>query len=61
MVGRTLPIWKHFAQRPYLFAFFDKIQFYQMSDEQLASLCAEYNAGRHQISITEDTFDTTSC
>ncbi|XP_072046424.1 uncharacterized protein [Amphiura filiformis] len=61
LVGRTLPIWNNFPEgnsaTPHLFRFFDKIQFYHVSDEELEDIRTRYKVGEFTINITNDTFN----
>ena len=63
LVGRTLPIWNNFPKgidaTPHLFRFFDKIQFYHVSDEELLEIRGKYKAGQYTINISDDTFNIT--
>jgi len=64
LVGRTLPIWsqvrapRQFTQgKPWLLRFFDQIQFYRVSPEELLAMRAEFVRGRCDIGIEDTTFD----
>ncbi len=67
LVGRTLPIWnKHLKNpqfqdgSPWLLRFFDQIQYYPVSEQELDQLRDQFRAGRLKIRIDEGTFDFAS-
>lgn len=64
-VGRTTQIWNHRhplvaqgfdPEHPWLLRFFDRIQWYPVSSEELTDLRADMAAGRGQVEITDGTF-----
>jgi urea carboxylase len=62
-VGRTVQMWNTYRTtrdfvpgRPWLLRFFDQLQFYPVSADELLSLRADFLAGKHSLDITEDTF-----
>ena len=64
-VGRTTQIWNHRhplvaqgfdPEHPWLLRFFDRIQWYPVSAEELSDLRADMAAGRGQVEITDGTF-----
>ncbi|WP_135453441.1 5-oxoprolinase/urea amidolyase family protein [Mycobacterium sp. DL99] len=64
-VGRTTQIWNHRhplvaqgfePEHPWLLRFFDRIQWYPVSAEELLDLRADMAAGRGQVEITDGTF-----
>lgn len=64
LVGRTLPIWNKYlknqqfaAGEPWLLRFFDQVQYYPVTEDELTQLRADFRAGRHRILIEEETFD----
>lgn len=64
LVGRTLPIWNKYlknqqfaAGEPWLLRFFDQVQYYPVTEDELTQLRADFRAGRHRIEIEEETFD----
>ncbi|TYP79195.1 urea carboxylase [Paenibacillus methanolicus] len=63
-VGRTIQMWNKlrttasFASgKPWLLRFFDQIQFYPVSAEELLVLREDFLRGRYEADITETTFD----
>ncbi|RVW01626.1 urea carboxylase [Rhodococcus spongiicola] len=63
LVGRTVPIWSGYRQRPpfepgkpWLFRFFDRIVWEPVTPEQLEEARAESRAGRFHADISEGTF-----
>ncbi len=62
-VGRTIQVWNRFrrtglfAEHPWSLRFFDRIQWYPVSAEELLDMRAEVAAGRGQVEITEGVFD----
>ncbi len=62
-VGRTIQVWNRFhhtglfAEHPWSLRFFDRIQWYPVSAEELLEMRAEVEAGRGEVEITEGTFD----
>lgn len=57
-VGRTTQVWNRYGagEKPWLLNFFDRIQWYPVSPEELAELRAEMAAGRGHVDITEGEF-----
>lgn len=64
-VGRTTQIWNHRhplaaqgfdPEHPWLLRFFDRIQWYPVSADELLDLRADMAAGRGQVEITDGTF-----
>ncbi|PLS05444.1 urea carboxylase [Neobacillus cucumis] len=62
-VGRTVQVWnrlretKNFqADKPWLLRFFDQIQFYPVSAEELLEMREDFLRGRFEVNITETTF-----
>ncbi|OMC41277.1 urea amidolyase [Mycobacterium sp. GA-1841] len=64
-VGRTTQIWNHRhplaaqgfdPEHPWLLRFFDRIQWYPVSPEELLDLRADMAAGRGHVDITDGTF-----
>jgi urea carboxylase len=62
-VGRTIQMWNTYrttrdfvAGRPWLLRFFDQLQFYPVSADELVAMRADFLAGKHKLDITEDTF-----
>ncbi|MFZ4842674.1 urea carboxylase [Mycetocola saprophilus] len=62
LVGRTVPIWSRyrrgglFAENPWALRFFDRIEWYPVSPEELTELRAETAAGRGHFETEEGTF-----
>ena len=65
LVGRTTQVWNHRhplpaagfdAEHPWLLRFFDRIQWYPVSAEELSDLRADTAAGRGDIDITDGVF-----
>ncbi|GAA4972181.1 urea carboxylase [Pseudonocardia tropica] len=63
LVGRTIPIWSGYRQRPpfepgtpWLLRFFDRIRWYSVSPDELAEQRAAFAAGRARPEITEGEF-----
>jgi len=60
-VGRTIPIWnryqvtKHF-QKPWLLRFFDQIKWFPVSQDELATMRAQFLTGEYTIKVEETTF-----
>ncbi|MCV7192968.1 5-oxoprolinase/urea amidolyase family protein [Mycolicibacterium brumae] len=64
-VGRTTQVWNHRhpqpaggfeAEHPWLLRFFDRIQWYPVSAEELTDLRADTAAGRGRVNITDGQF-----
>lgn len=62
-VGRTVQMWNRLRQtqsfkdnKPWLLRFFDQIQFYPVSDEELLSMREDFPRGRFDVEVTETTF-----
>ena len=60
LVGRTLPIWNKFVKNPYfekdkpwLLRFFDQVQYYQVSDDELEQMREKFAVGDFDIDIEE--------
>ncbi|WP_201008068.1 urea carboxylase [Paenibacillus glycanilyticus] len=63
-VGRTIQMWNKLrstesfkAGKPWLLRFFDQIQFYPVTAEELLQLREDFPRGRFEADITETTFD----
>jgi urea carboxylase len=62
-VGRTTQVWNRFrrsglfAERPWALRFFDRIEWYPVSAEELLDLRAGTEAGRGPVDVTEGVFD----
>ncbi|AZN41863.1 urea carboxylase [Paenibacillus albus] len=63
-VGRTIQMWNHLNResasfesgKPWLLRFFDQIQFYPVSADELLQLREDFTRGRFEADITETTF-----
>jgi urea carboxylase len=62
-VGRTIQVWNRFrraglfADQPWSLRFFDQIEWYPVSAEELLDLRAETDAGRGHVAVTDGWFD----
>jgi urea carboxylase len=62
-VGRTTQVWNRFrrtglfAEQPWSLRFFDQIEWYPVSAEELLHLRAETDAGRGHVEVTDGWFD----
>lgn len=67
LVGRTIPIWDTYgnipeshrgapAEKPWLLRFFDRVQFYLVSDDELQMLRERYTRGDLVLDIEDGTF-----
>ena len=62
-VGRTTQVWNRFrraglfAEQPWALRFFDRIEWYPVSAEELLDLRAETEAGRGHVDVTDGWFD----
>ncbi|GEK58400.1 urea carboxylase [Marinococcus halophilus] len=63
-VGRTIQMWNRLQAtesfepgKPWLLRFFDQIQYYPVSHEELTELREDFLRGRFEADITETTFD----
>jgi urea carboxylase len=62
-VGRTTQVWNRFrraglfAEQPWALRFFDQVQWYPVSAEELLDLRAETEAGRGHVDVTDGWFD----
>lgn len=62
LVGRTVPIWNShlknpvFGDEPWLLKFFDQVQFYPMSEQDLTEYRADFAAGRVGVEIAHEPF-----
>jgi urea carboxylase len=62
-VGRTTQVWNRFrkaglfAEQPWSLRFFDQIEWYPVSAEELLELREETDAGRGQVAVTDGWFD----
>src|SRR6185437_5058741 len=63
LVGRTTQVWNRyqraglFAEQPWALRFFDQIEWYPVSAEELLDLRAETEAGRGHVDVTDGWFD----
>ncbi|WPC72653.1 urea carboxylase [Vibrio porteresiae] len=60
-VGRTLQMWNRYRRtqeftQPWLLRFFDQIQFYEVSAEELLDIRAKHPLGQYPLKIEETTF-----
>jgi len=62
-VGRTVQMWNRWrvtpefeAGRPWLLRFFDQIRFYEVSEEELLRIRADFPLGRYRLKIEEQQF-----
>lgn len=62
-VGRTIQVWNRLREtesfqggKPWLLRFFDQIQFYPVSADELLEMREDFPRGRFEIDITETTF-----
>ncbi|MBZ5733462.1 urea carboxylase [Nocardioides sp. TRM66260-LWL] len=66
LIGRTVPIWNRhrwgaagrglFAEHPWALRFFDRLEWYPVSAEELLELRAETEAGRAEVDTVDGTF-----
>jgi len=62
-VGRTTQVWNRFrrtglfAEQPWALRFFDQVEWYPVSAEELLDLRAETEAGRGHVDVTDGWFD----
>lgn len=63
-VGRTVQVWNRLREtksfhdgKPWLLRFFDQIQFYPVSAEELLVMREDFSRGRFEVDITETTFN----
>ena len=63
LVGRTLPIWNKFLKNPvfengepWLLKFFDRVRYYEVSEEELTAQREAFREGRLAIRIEEEDF-----
>ena len=63
LVGRTLPIWNKFLKNPvftngepWLLKFFDRVRYYEVSEEELTAQREAFREGRLTLRIEEDYF-----
>lgn len=64
-VGRTIQMWNRYRQtevftKPWLLRFFDQIQFYPVTEDELTELRRDFVLGRFQPKIEETTFNLQS-
>ncbi|MBW9259753.1 MAG: urea carboxylase [Candidatus Thiodiazotropha sp. (ex. Lucinisca nassula)] len=63
-VGRTLQMWNRYKQtaafeKPWLLRFFDQIRFYEVSEDELATIRKDFPQGRYPIKVEESQFSLT--
>ncbi len=62
LVGRTIPIWNTeqnmpgFCEAPWLLRLFDRIQFEQVSEDELEAIREEMHSGKYKVRIEPGTF-----
>jgi urea carboxylase len=63
LVGRTLPIWNKFLKNPvfdkgepWLLKFFDRVRYYEVSEEELTAQREAFREGRLAIRVEEEDF-----
>lgn len=63
LVGRTLPIWNKFLKNPifkdgepWLLKFFDRVRYYEVTEEELTAQREAFREGRLSLRIEEDYF-----
>ena len=64
LIGRTLPIWNKFLKNrafengePWLLKFFDQVQYYEVSEDELTVMREDFREGRLLPDIVEETFE----
>src|SRR5690606_13486679 len=64
LVGRTLPIWNKFLKNPvfqngerWLLKFFDRVRYYEVTEEELTQQREAFREGRLIIRIEEEDFN----
>ena len=64
LIGRTLPIWNTFLKNrafengePWLLKFFDQVQYYPVSEDELTQMRDDFRHGRLLPDVTETVFD----
>ncbi|HTH94560.1 MAG TPA: urea carboxylase, partial [Rhodocyclaceae bacterium] len=63
LIGRTVPIWnkflhnRQFGKEPWLLRFFDRVQFYPVSEPALDRFRSDFRAGRAQVEVEDAVFD----
>jgi urea carboxylase len=60
-VGRTLQMWNRWRvtpefSQPWLLRFFDQIRFFEVSEDELLQIRADFPLGRYRLKIEEQTF-----
>lgn len=67
LVGRTVPIWERWGKsadkgfdKPWLLRFFDQVQWYEVSNEELLEIRSEVEAGRYSYDIEETVFSVSN-
>jgi urea carboxylase len=63
LVGRTIQIWSRYQQKrpfeagtPWLLRFFDRIQWYPVTAEELLDARADFAVGRYEVQVEPDVF-----
>jgi urea carboxylase len=63
LVGRTIPIWNKFTKNsdftkgePWLFQFFDQIQFYQVNEKELLQNRQDFSKGSFHLNVKKEIF-----
>ncbi|KAK9453635.1 hypothetical protein V1511DRAFT_504074 [Dipodascopsis uninucleata] len=61
LVGRTIPIWDKLTlgqqDRPWLLDIYDRVEYYPVTEEELAKMTDDVNHGRFKIDIEDGIFD----
>ncbi|KAK9465764.1 hypothetical protein V1512DRAFT_265321 [Lipomyces arxii] len=61
LVGRTIPIWDKLTlgqqDRPWLLDIYDRVEYYPVTEAELAEITQEVNHGRYKIDIEDGVFD----
>ncbi|KAK9480992.1 hypothetical protein V1514DRAFT_349773 [Lipomyces japonicus] len=61
LVGRTIPIWDKLTlgqqDRPWLLDIYDRIEYYPVTEQELAKITDDVNHGRYVIDIEDGVFD----
>ena len=59
LVGKTVPIWNSYKEKPWFMKSFDRVSFYPVSEKELEQLRTDFRKGKFQLEIQNGVFSIT--
>ena len=57
LIGRTIPIWNNDKKQPWFLRWFDRICFYQVTQDEITKLRHDFKTGDFKLIVEEGEFD----